>query len=262
MALPDILRFEQVDLVRNGRYLLSNVTFSIDPSQHWVILGPNGAGKSTLFAIASARTRPSSGTAVVLGCELGNTDMRILRSRIGMGSSAVGSQMRGDFLAYEVVLTGLYGDLAPWWHVYGEQDIAKAHQLLALAGVEKLANQKFETLSAGEAQQILIARALMMDPKLFLLDEPTSGMDLGARELFLKRLSRLFSIYHDVALLMITHHVEDIPSFATHALLLKEGSVAATGEIDSVLTSDNLTHVFDYPLSVEKSGARFHASSR
>lgn len=258
---PNLLVFEGVNLIRDGRYLLSNVSLTIHSGQHWVVLGPNGAGKSTLFGIASARMRPSSGSALILGSELGKTDMRELRKRIGLGSSAIGSQIRGDFLAYEVVLTGLYGDLAPWWHTYSDQDIARAHELLALAGVEKLANQQFRTMSAGESQQVLIARALMMKPELFLLDEPTSGMDLGARERFLNRLRDLFTVYQDVALLMITHHVEDIPKFATHALLLKEGQVVASGDIDSVLTNDNLSLVFDYPLSVEKIDGRFRALS-
>lgn len=261
LTLDKLLIFDNVDLIRDGRYLLSNVSVSIHSGQHWVVLGPNGAGKSTLFAIASARMRPSSGTAVILGAELGKTDMRELRKRIGLGSSTVGSRIRGDILAYEVVLTGLYGDLAPWWHAYSDQDVARAHQLLALAGVEKLANQQFNTLSAGESQQVLIARALMMQPELFLLDEPTSGMDLGARERFLSRLSNLFSVYQNVALMMITHYVEDIPTFATHALLLKYGQVVASGEMDSVLTNDNLSLVFDYPLSINKIDGRFRATS-
>lgn len=253
------LEFIGVNLVREGRRILSDISFAIAGGERWVVLGPNGAGKSSLFSIASAQMRPTSGIVRIFGQTLGQCDMRKLRKRIGISSDSIRTQMRNDLLAHEVVLTGLYGDLAPWWNSYTTTDTQRAIALLDLAGVGHLSHHLFGTLSAGESQQILIARALMMDPDLLFLDEPTSGLDLGARERFLSRLAIVASQHMALPLLMITHHVEDIPASTTHALMLKEGAIVAVGDVDKVLTDDNLSRVFDYPLVVEKSGGRYRA---
>lgn len=254
-----ILEFSGVELVREGRRILSGISFAIASGERWVVLGPNGAGKSSLFSIASAQTRPSSGVVQIFGQTLGHCDMRRLRKRIGISSDSIRAQIRNDLTAQEVVLTGRYGDLAPWWNTYSGRDLEKAVSLLNLAGVGHLSGHLFGTLSAGESQQILIARALMMDPELLFLDEPTSGLDLGARERFLSRLALIVNRHRALPLLMITHHVEDIPASTTHALMLKGGAVVASGEADKVLTDDNLSAVFDYPLVIEKNGGRYRA---
>lgn len=257
--LSKILQFNGVDLVREGRRILSDISFAISPGERWVVLGPNGAGKSSLFSIASAQMRPTSGIVQIFGQTLGSCDMRKLRRRIGICSDQIRTQIRNDLSAHEVVLTGRYGDLAPWWNTYTAKDSKRAAALLDLAGVGQLSSHLFGTLSAGESQQILIARALMMDPELLFLDEPTSGLDLGARERFLSRLAVILNQHRTLPLLMITHHVEDIPASTTHALLLKRGAIVAAGEVDKVLTDFNLSTVFDYPLVLEKNGDRYRA---
>lgn len=262
MSLSPALIFDQVSLRFGDSRILSEVSLSVYPSQHWVVLGQNGAGKTSLFRIASASLRPSSGTAMILGEVLGHTDMRMLRKRIGISSALISDSLRGDLLVQEVVLTGLYGDLAPWWHSYSTEDQDRASELLLLAGVSHLASRQFGTLSAGEKQQALIARALVSSPELLLLDEPTSGLDLGARERFLERLSRILGEHKELPLIVITHHVEEIPVSSTHVLLLKEGGVFASGEIDEVLNDDNLSGTFDYSLQVERVDGRFRATSR
>lgn len=254
-----IVEFSEVNLVRQGRRILSDISFTIAEGERWVVLGPNGAGKSSLFSIASAQMRPTSGIVRIFGQTLGLCDMRKLRKRIGISSDSIRAHIRNDLLAHEVVLTGLYGDLAPWWHSYSAQDEHRAQALLELAGVGHLSRHPFGTLSAGESQQILIARALMMDPELLFLDEPTSGLDLGARERFLSRLAVIANQHRTLPLLIITHHVEDIPSSTTHALMLREGAIVAAGDVDKVLTNDNISRVFDYPLAIEKSSGRYRA---
>ena len=257
-----VLKFVDVGLVYETRPVLDAISFEVHPGDHWVILGQNGAGKSSLFQISAARLRPSFGTAWVLGEQLGKTDMRVLRKRIGISSGAVVEQLRPDLLVSEVVLTGVYGDLAPWWHTYTEMDEERALTLLRLAGVEELSKRAFGTLSAGERQQVVIARALMPDPQLLLLDEPTAGLDMGARERFLQRLGTLLEEHQNLSLLMITHHIEDVPASSTHALVLKEGVMVAVGRVGDVLTGRNLSVAFDFPLKVERHGGRYRATAK
>lgn len=254
--------FEKVDLISGSQKILSDVSFDVHPGEHWVILGPNGAGKTSLFNIASARLRPSNGRTLIFGEQLGKCDMRLLRRRIGISSAAIGDLLRNDLLVFEVVLTGIYGDLAPWWHTYSDSDLERAQMLLSMAGVETFSQRQYGSLSAGEKQQVLIARALISDPDLLLLDEPTSGLDLGARERFLERLDVLLSNNDDLSLLVITHHVEDIPISSTNALMLKNGSVLSSGSISEVLIDKNLSSLFEYPLRVEKFSRRYRAISR
>lgn len=252
----------EVSLVYESRPVLDAVSFEVHSGDRWVVLGQNGAGKTSLFQIAAARLRPSLGTAWVLGEQLGKTDMRELRKRIGISSGAIVEQLRPDLLVEEVVLTGVYGDLAPWWRTYTESDKERALTLLRLAGVEGLSKRAFGTLSAGERQQVVIARALMPDPQLLLLDEPTSGLDMGARERFLERLGMLLSEHQKLSLLMITHHIEDVPPSSTHALVLKEGIMVAVGRVGDVLIDKSLSVAFDFPLKVEKHAGRYRATAR
>lgn len=262
MKKTSVLKFVGVNLVYQTQAVLSNISFEVSPGDHWAVLGQNGAGKTSLFHIASARLRPSSGLAFVLGEQLGRTDMRQLRKSIGISSTSVAEQLPWHLLVKEVVLTGLYGDLAPWWHAYDKTDRTRAVDLLELAGVGRLSERIFGTLSAGERQQVMIARALMPNPQLLLLDEPTSGLDMGAREHFLERLGALLLEHKGLALLMITHHIEDVPVSTTHALVLKAGEMLASGDAVGVLTDEILSAAFDYPLKVENYSGRYRAVAR
>lgn len=259
MSKSPVIRFQDVRLSFGVDPVLAGINLEVLSGQRWVVLGQNGAGKTSLLQIASARLRPSSGRAVVLGEELGRTDMRVLRKRIGFSSTALSDQMRRDLLVEEVVLTGVFGDLAPWWHNYNADHVKRASDLLDLAGVGSLSKRIFHTLSAGERQQVMIARALMSDPQLLLLDEPTSGLDMGARERLLDRLDALILEHRELSLVMITHHVEEVPTLSTHALLLKRGRMIASGEVSRVLVDDSLSGAFDFPLRVERSSGRYRA---
>ena len=262
--MPDtsVLKFVELGLTYESQPVLADISFEVRKGEHWVVMGPNGAGKTSLFHIASAQLRPSSGIAIVLGEQLGKTDMRWLRRRIGISSVSVSDQLRSDLSVEEVVLTGLFGDLAPWWHDYTATDRSRAEELLELAGVQDLSHRVFRTLSAGERQQVLTARALMPNPRLLLLDEPTSGLDMGARERFLTRLGFLLGEHTGLSLLLITHHIEDVPLSSTHALLLKQGRMVANGGIGDVLTDDNLTVAFDFPLKIDTISGRYRAVAK
>ncbi|MDA8081346.1 MAG: ATP-binding cassette domain-containing protein [Actinomycetota bacterium] len=262
--MPDtpVLKFVELGLIYESQPVLTNISFEVRKGEHWVVMGQNGAGKTSLFHISSAQLRPSSGLAFILGEQLGKTDMRRLRRRIGISSVSVADQLRPDLLVEEVVLTGVFGDLAPWWHDYTANDRSRAENLLELAGVQNLSRRVFRTLSAGERQQVLTARALMPNPQLLLLDEPTSGLDMGARERFMTRLGFLLAEHASLSLLLITHHIEDVPLSSTHALLLKQGNMVASGGIGDVLTDDNLTIAFDFPLKIETSLGRYRAVAR
>lgn len=262
MGVKPYVDLQDVSYIIGDQKILSDITIRVEPGEHWVVLGPNGAGKTSLFNIVSAGVRPSAGRAFILGQQLGHVDMRTLRRRIGISSALISDRLRGDLYVFEVVLTGLYGDLAPWWHSYSQAEKTQAISLLDLAGVEEHSHSPFSTLSAGEKQQVLIARALIAQPDLLLLDEPTSGLDLGARERFLERMSNILTSRSDFASIVITHHVEEIASPATHAAMLKDGRVAAAGPIEDVLTGENLSEVFGYPLTVERMGSRYRSVSR
>lgn len=264
LKLPEeqVLKLLDVSLVYEDEPVLSDINLEVGQGERWVVLGQNGAGKTSLFRIASASLRPSAGLATVLGETLGRTDMRQLRKRIGISSTSIADKLRRDLIVEEVVLTGRFGDLAPWWHEYSSQDVRRMSDLLAMAGVHHLGRRIFSSLSAGEKQQVLIARALMSDPLLLMLDEPTSGLDMGARERFLERLNILVGEHEKLSLLMITHHIEDVPPSSTHALLLKSGRVVSVGAIRDVLNDENLSEAFDFPLKVEKYAGRYRAVAR
>lgn len=257
-----LLDFQNVTLKLGDQHVLTDVSFQLHVGERWAVLGQNGAGKTSLFNIASARIRPSSGQVFILGEQLGRTDMRVLRRRIGICSASVTDDLRSDLFVSEVVLTGIYGDLAPWWHSYSKSDQDRAYDLLELSGVGHLSGRQFGSLSAGEKQQVTIARALISNPDLLLLDEPTSGLDLGARERFLERLNAIVKRHSSLGLLIITHHVEDIPSVVSHCLILKNGSVLSNGPINETLSDEVISTSFDHPLSVAVVEGRFRAVSR
>lgn len=261
VTAPVVVRLEDVSVVRNGTFLLSSVSWTIEAGQHWVLLGPNGSGKTTLLRIVGSGLWPTSGVVEILGSRLGRVDMRQLRKRIAQISASMARNLRGDQLALDVVLTGRHAALETWWNEYTDDDRAEARSLLAAVGLgdETFLMRPFGHLSEGERQQVLVARALMATPELLLLDEPVAGLDLGAREHLLNRLSALAEEVAGPPMVMVTHHVEEIPSGMTHAALLRKGHLVAAGAIDDVLTSDRISDVFGVELTLRRDNGRWSA---
>ncbi|CAM3216064.1 ABC transporter ATP-binding protein [Stackebrandtia soli] len=247
-------------VVRRGpATLLAGVDWQVELDERWVILGPNGAGKTTLLKLAAGRLHPSAGVMRVLDERLGRVDVFELRPRIGLSTAALAEEIPADEKVIDVVRTAAWGLVGSWHERYDDIDDARARDLLARFGVDGLAERTYRTLSEGERKRVQIARALMTDPELLLLDEPAAGLDLGAREILVGMLAELAADADAPALVMVTHHVEEIPPGFTHAMVMSGGGVVAAGLIDDVLTSDNLSRAFGIPLILERRGDRFTA---
>lgn len=260
-AMASVLDFQNVSVMRGGKTILGPLDWQVHEGERWVVLGANGAGKTTLFTIAATQMHPTAGSAWILGERLGAVDVFELRTRIGLMGPALLSYLPEDESVLDVVLTAAYGILGRWNEKYELWDESRAQALLTTLGVRELGERKFFTLSEGEKKRAMIARALMADPELLLLDEPASGLDLGGREDLLKRFEVLALDPLSPATLMITHHIEEIPTSSTHALLLKSGKCVAQGLISDVLTSENLTLAYDMPITVTRIGDRFSANA-
>jgi iron complex transport system ATP-binding protein len=234
---PPVVRLRAVSVVRDGRPILDNVDWDVSPGERWAVLGPNGSGKTTLLHVAGMRLLPTRGSVEVLGARYGRTDARALRTRVALVTQAILRSLRPTLSAHDVVLTGRHAALEPWWHHYDPSDHARADGLLDEAGLGRVSNQEFGVLSEGERQQVLLARALMGAPELLLLDEPAAGLDLGARERLVARLAALAAAPETVPLVLVTHHVEEIPPGTTHVALLRGGRVVSAGAADTVLSS-------------------------
>ncbi|TCN56998.1 iron complex transport system ATP-binding protein [Rhodococcus sp. SMB37] len=257
---PDLLiEFEDVLVRRGGNVLVGPVTWKVELDERWVVLGPNGAGKTSLLRVAAAEDFPTSGTAHVLSETFGRTDLSELRPRIGLSSSALANRVPRDELVVDLVISAGYGVLGRWREEYDDIDNIRAVEMLEGLGAEHLAQRTYGTLSEGERKRVLIARALMTDPELLLLDEPAAGLDLGGREELVARLATLAADPDAPATVLITHHVEEIPPGFTHAMLLKEGGVVAQGLIDDVITAENLSAAFSQSITLEKVDDRFFA---
>jgi iron complex transport system ATP-binding protein len=259
MAVPPstALRFDAVELDRPGVAVLRAVDWSVDHQERWVVLGPNGSGKTTMFELASGYLHPTRGTVDILGHRLGRVDVRRLRLRIGLVSSALVKKLVPEITAADVVVSGRGGALEPWWQEYAEADWARARRLLDDAGFGYVADRRFGFLSDGERQQVLLARALINEPDLLLLDEPAAGLDVGGRERLVAYLGRLAADPDHPPTVMITHHVEEIPPGFTHALLLKAGGVVAAGPLRDVITAEAMSEAFGLPLCPEYSDGRW-----
>jgi iron complex transport system ATP-binding protein len=253
------LRLDGVSIVRDGDVLLAGVDWTVRGGERWVVIGPNGSGKTTLLRIAAARLHPSRGSVEILGERLGASDWRAVRARVGFVSGSVVRSLRPSLDAADIVMTGKYGALEPWWHSYTEDDSARALELMTLTGVEALATRPFGVISEGERQQVLLARMLMGEPGLLLLDEPFAGLDLGARERLLARLSVLAADPATPPSILVTHHVEEIPPGTTHGLVLGAGRAIASGPIERALSADSLGEAFDFPVDLGRDGARWWA---
>lgn len=257
---PDVaIELAGVGLRRDGRWILRDLDWTVGAGERWVVLGPNGSGKSTMLDIASLWLHPTSGSVRVLGEELGRCDVRRVRGRIGVSSAALADRLRPALCVDDLVVTGLRGDLETWWHDYGDADRALATAALVRVGAAHLGGRRFGTLSSGERQRVQLARTLVAEPALLLLDEPFAGLDLGAREDLLGRLTALAEDRNVAPIVLVTHHVEEIPVGFTHALLLREGRVVASGPIDSALTAGTLGETFGLPVHLEGEAGRWRA---
>jgi iron complex transport system ATP-binding protein len=248
-----------VGVTRDGRDLLDGVDLAVARDERWVVLGANGSGKTTLLRVASLALAPTTGTVEVLGARLGTVDVRPLRARIGLSSAAVADAVRPTVTAEELVVSARSGALEPWWHPARADDREVARAALARLDAAHLANRTFGTLSSGERQRVLVARSLVSDPGLLLLDEPTAGLDLGARERLVTALGRLAADGSTPPIVFVTHHVEEIPAGATSLLLLREGRVLAAGDLAATLTSDALSEAFGLRLRLQHQQGRWSA---
>ena len=250
-----------VTITREGNDLLSAVSWRVSQDERWVVLGPNGAGKTTLLGLASARLHPSRGTVHVLGERLGAVDVFEVRPRVGLSSATLADRIPTEETVHDVVVTAAYAVLGRFREEYEALDDVRARALLDQLGVAHLAERRYGTLSEGERKRVQIARALMTDPELLLLDEPAAGLDLGAREDLVRRLGELAQDPAAPTLVLVTHHVEEIPAGITHALLLRDGRVVAQGKAAEVLTAQHLSTAFRLPLAVHDEAGRYYARS-
>ncbi|WP_129662945.1 ABC transporter ATP-binding protein [Phytoactinopolyspora endophytica] len=257
--MSNVLEFADVTLTRSGSHLLDKVTWTVADGQRWVVLGPNGAGKTTLLQIAATNMHPSSGQAAVLGELLGAVDVFELRPRIGLTTAALSDRIRSTEWVLDVVRTAAYGVVGRWRESYEDVDDARAFELLYRLGISHLAGRTFGTLSEGERKRTQIARAMMSDPELLLLDEPSAGLDLGGRESLVTTLGGIATDPLSPATVLVTHHVEEIPAGITHAMLLRAGRVVAAGPVDETLTAENLSSCFGLSLSVSHENGRWSA---
>nr|NLD40992.1 ABC transporter ATP-binding protein [Actinomycetales bacterium] len=257
--MPAILHLNQVTVRRGNRPILDGITWQVNEGEHWVVLGPNGAGKTTVVQLASGRMYPTRGTVEVLGERLGQVDISELRTRVGLSSSALSERIAATERVQDVVLTAAYGMTGRWREEYESEDLGRARALLGAFGVAELAERRYGTLSEGERKRVQVARSLMSDPELLVLDEPAAGLDLAGREILLRALDEIVADPAAPALLLITHHVEEIPAAFTHGLLLREGQVEAAGELDQVMTPANLSRTFGIELDVDSKDGRYAA---
>jgi iron complex transport system ATP-binding protein len=260
---PDtVIRMTGVGVRRSGNDLLADLDWTVELDERWVVLGPNGAGKTTLLRLAAAEMHPTTGTVELLGERLGRVDVFELRPRIGLASASLAGRVPTDETAHDIVRSAGYGVLGTWREHYDPEDDARAAGLLDVMGAAALSGRAYGTFSTGERQRVLLARALMTDPELLLLDEPAAGLDLGGREDLVARLTGLAADPEGPATVMVTHHVEEIPPGCSHALLLREGRVVAQGLLDDVMTSENLSATFGQPLELASRRGRFTAIRR
>ncbi|WP_149085447.1 MULTISPECIES: ABC transporter ATP-binding protein [Microbacterium] len=257
--MPIALEFTDVVVRREGRDIIDHVTWQVSDDQRWVILGPNGAGKTTLLQLADTLMHPTSGTVTVLGETLGRTDVFEIRPRIGFASSAMAKRIPRDETVLNTVLTAAYSVLGRWNESYEDIDERRALRVLGDWRLAHLADRTFGTLSDGEQKRVQIARAVMTDPELLLLDEPTASLDLGSREELLALLGGYASAPTTPAMLMVTHHVEEIPVGFTHVLLIRDGAVVAAGPIAETLTADTLSETFGMPIALSSEDGRYSA---
>jgi iron complex transport system ATP-binding protein len=253
-----LICMESVDVwVAEGITILRGIDWSVRANEHWALIGPNGSGKSTLLSLAAATRHPSAGHVSVLHERMGQTDVWALRERIGAVNPAM--PQYEWFTVLDIVLTGATGTIQPRWECYGEPEERRARELLELLGCGQLAEREIKSCSQGERQRVRIARALMADPPLLLLDEPATGLDLPAREALIVALSDLAVNRPDLATVIVSHHLEELPPTTTHACLLRDGAFVASGLAEEVLTSEHVSTAFGFDVRVHREDGRWSA---
>ncbi len=261
-TVTHVISLRDVTVMRGNNPILNNLTWQVSEGQRWVIMGPNGAGKTTLMQICSGYMHPTMGSATILDTELGSTDVRELRTRIGISSAAVSALMPPGETVLNTVLTAAHGVVGRWREQYEDMDLARAHAMLRAWGLENMSSRLIGTLSEGERKRVQIARALMADPELLLLDEPAAGLDVAGREDLVARLARLAADPQAPVIVLVTHHVEEIPPNFTDALLLSKGKMSAIGPVGEIIASRPMSQAFAAPLTVEFVDDRWYARGR
>ena len=253
MSNKALVQVRDLVVERDGRRICAVESFEVLPGQHWAVIGANGSGKSTLLSVLAARLWPTSGHVDLLGERVGRTDMRALRGRLGLLSSSLTRQLREQLVAHDVVVTGRDGALEPWWVTYSEEDHRRADSMLEQLGLRGYGPRELSSMSEGERTTVMLARVLMAEPEVLLLDEPASGLDLGARE---RLLGLLDTLARDLATprVMVSHHLEELPASTSHAIVFKSGSVIAQGAAEDVITSGVISEAFDVDVTVERLG--------
>jgi len=260
--MTTVLRFSDVTYVRDRRPILGGIDWQVEDDERWVILGPNGAGKTTILKLATANDYPTTGQVSVLEHTLGSVDIFELRSRIGLAANATGQRIPASETVRDVVLTAAHSVEGRWNEAYDDMDVRQAERILAEWDLVDLSDHRFGTLSDGERKRTLIARAVMTDPEILLLDEPSASLDLGARERLLQLLSGYAQSPSSPAIIMVTHHVEEIPPGFTHALLVRDGQIQAAGPIGETITAENLSLAFGMRFELTHSGGRYSAMAQ
>jgi iron complex transport system ATP-binding protein len=255
----DVLRLRGVGVRYDRSMLLRDIDWTARSDESWVIIGPNGAGKTTLLQVAATLLRPTHGTVEILGAPLHQADIADLRTRIGMSSAAVADRVAPQEKVIDLVLTASYGILGRDVEDYDSDDVTRAVELLDALGCAHLIRRRFASLSEGERKRVQIARSLMADPELLLLDEPAAGLDLGGREELLRRIAALLRDPRSPMMIMVTHHVEEVPDGFSHAMLMRKGTVVAAGPLPEVFTERNLSRTFGLPLQLERRSSRWSA---
>jgi iron complex transport system ATP-binding protein len=255
--MSNSLDFKNVVVTRDGKDVLKSVSWQVEGNERWVVLGPNGAGKTTLLKVAAAQIQPSSGTAEILGQALGATNVFDLRTRVGFASSSLAARIPNSESVLNAVLTASYAVTGRWKEHYEEIDERRAKRVLAEWDLAELADRAFGTLSDGEQKRVQLARAVMTDPEILLLDEPVASLDLGSREQTVALLGAYASTPDAPAIIMVTHHLEEIPAGFTHALLMSKGEVVGQGTIEEVFSGDLLSKTYGLPLTVTRDSNRY-----
>jgi iron complex transport system ATP-binding protein len=260
--LNTVIELAGVSVVRGGATLLDDISWQVRESERWVLLGPNGAGKTTLLSVASTNMFPSSGTVSVLGETVGSVDVFELRPRIGLTSAALADRIPRHEKVVDLVISAAYAVVGRWREEYDDIDHKRAEQLMGEVGIARLAQRRFGTLSEGERKRVQIARALMADPELLLLDEPAAGLDLGGREDLVSTMQAVAEDPTAPTAVMVSHHVEEIPPGFTHVMMLRRGRVVATGPLPDTLTAATLSATFGMPLELHEVDGRWYAWRR
>lgn len=257
--MTSVVHCENVSVVRDGKVILDDISWDVGPDERWVIIGPNGAGKTTLLLLAAAYEHPTDGALTILGEQLGEGDVFGLRPRLGFASTAMARQIPPTETVVNVVMTAAWAVTGRWNEHYESVDEERARRVLAEWKLDRLADRRFGTLSDGEQKRTMIARAVMTDPEILLLDEPAASLDLGSREELVRLLGEFATSPTAPVIIMVTHHVEEIPPGFTHALVIAEGRIQSAGPIGSTLDSDTLSTAFGIPITVSRFAGRFAA---